>query len=110
MLLTIDLLDLLPRLPLSPNRLSVIEPESVSLLDVALFLIHATYSARCRIDEQGVGGVLTLPDLMTSLCTEDQQNWWSSVYGVCSLTGPSTRCVFLQHCWCILYQYVYDDI
>lgn len=89
LLLTLtDILELLARLSLSPSRLSQTEPESISLMDAAVFLLHTSYSAHCRNEELRTDTALKSPDLTARLCTEDQQTWWASVYGACSAGSP----------------------
>jgi len=86
-----DTLQLYQRLPFAPHRMSQSEPESLSQLDVCVFLLLTSISARQRLAEHSLGGRLASADLTPSLCTDEQQTWWASVHNACTNPALSSR-------------------
>lgn len=92
----VDVMELISRLNFSPHRLAQTEPDSISQMDMAVFLLHTAYTARSRQQEhRSVDNSLKVSDLTASLCTEEQAQWWSAVYDSCGQTTATLGWVVL---------------
>lgn len=87
----IDMFELYNRLEHSAQRLMQHDPESISHMDLAVFVLLTAYSAKQRHDNNVSGRVVKPADLTASLCSEDQARWWTAVYETSSRTSLTTR-------------------
>lgn len=90
-ILFVDLFELFPKLEVCAQRIMQSDPESVSHMDLAVFVLLTCYSAKQRLENNTQGKAVVPADLTPTLCSDDQARCWSAVYETCSDTSLTTR-------------------